>query len=249
MLEAAGLPLPGRVWAHGFVHLGGERFSKSAGVKLDLGEAIDRFGPDAFRYYLLREIPWDSDGNFTWERFEERYTRRPRRRARQPRVALARDDPTYREGVVPRTAADTSLDAKGAEVAALYAAAMDALDLRRGAELMGELVTRCKPLHRADRALDPGQERRCGGTRHRTRRAGPLPRTPGGAVRPVHAGKECGIVGAAGWPGGRAIDGVGNSHGPCGRRVGGNKARGALSQAPICYVSTEIGLSRCSAKL
>jgi methionyl-tRNA synthetase len=74
MLAAAELPLPRQVWAHGFVQLGGERFSKSAGVKLDLGEAIDRFGVDAFRYVLLREVPFDGDGNFSWERFEERYT-------------------------------------------------------------------------------------------------------------------------------------------------------------------------------
>jgi methionyl-tRNA synthetase len=74
MLMAADLPLPGQVWAHGFVQLGGERFSKSAGVKLDLDEAIDRFGADAFRYVLLREVPFDGDGNFSWERFEERYT-------------------------------------------------------------------------------------------------------------------------------------------------------------------------------
>ncbi|MBL0937334.1 MAG: methionine--tRNA ligase [Gemmatimonadaceae bacterium] len=74
MLHAAGVPLPKQVWAHGFVSLGGERFSKSAGVKLDLGEAVDRFGADAFRYVLLREVPFDGDGNFSWERFEERYT-------------------------------------------------------------------------------------------------------------------------------------------------------------------------------
>jgi len=74
MLQAAELPLPDRVWAHGFVLLGGERFSKSAGVKLDLYEAIDRYGPDAFRYYLLREVPFDADGAFSWERFEQVYT-------------------------------------------------------------------------------------------------------------------------------------------------------------------------------
>ena len=74
MLQAAGLPLPERVWAHGFVLLGGDRFSKSAGVKLDLDEAIDRYGADAFRYFLLREVPFDADGNFSWERFEDRYT-------------------------------------------------------------------------------------------------------------------------------------------------------------------------------
>ena len=73
MLMAAGLELPRKVWAHGFVLLAGDRFSKSAGVRLDMGEAIDRFGPDAFRYFLLREVPFDADGNFAWERFEDRY--------------------------------------------------------------------------------------------------------------------------------------------------------------------------------
>ncbi len=74
MLESAGIPLPEKVWAHGFVQVGGERLSKSAGVQLDLGAAIERYGVDAFRYYLLREVPFDADGGFTWERFEERYT-------------------------------------------------------------------------------------------------------------------------------------------------------------------------------
>ncbi|HEX6316121.1 MAG TPA: class I tRNA ligase family protein, partial [Gemmatimonadaceae bacterium] len=73
MLQAAELPLPGQVWAHGFVNFAGERFSKSAGVRLDVGEAAARFGPDAFRYFLMREVPFDTDGNFSWERFEERY--------------------------------------------------------------------------------------------------------------------------------------------------------------------------------
>ena len=73
MLESAQVPLPQRVWGHGFVLLGGERFSKSAGVRLDLDEAIDKYGADAFRYFLLREIPFDADGSFAWERFTERY--------------------------------------------------------------------------------------------------------------------------------------------------------------------------------
>ena len=73
MLEAAKLPLPKRVWAHGFVLLGGERFSKSAGVRLDMDEAIGRYGADALRYFLLREVPFDSDGTFSYERFDDRY--------------------------------------------------------------------------------------------------------------------------------------------------------------------------------
>ena len=73
MLESAGLPLPERVWGHGFVNLGGERLSKSAGARLDLNDAVTRFGPDALRYFVLREVPFDGDGSFSWERFEERY--------------------------------------------------------------------------------------------------------------------------------------------------------------------------------
>jgi methionyl-tRNA synthetase len=73
MLQSAGLALPDHVWAHGFVTLGGERFSKSAGVKLDLDETISLYHPDAFRYFLLREVPFDGDGSISLERFEERY--------------------------------------------------------------------------------------------------------------------------------------------------------------------------------
>jgi methionyl-tRNA synthetase len=74
MLRAADLPLPERVWAHGFVLLAGERFSKSSGVRLDVNEAIERYGADALRYFLLREVPFDTDGSFSYERFDERYT-------------------------------------------------------------------------------------------------------------------------------------------------------------------------------
>jgi methionyl-tRNA synthetase len=73
MLMAAGLELPKRIWAHGFVLVGGTRVSKSTGGNLDLRAAIGRFGPDAFRYFLMREIPFDGDGSFSWERFAERY--------------------------------------------------------------------------------------------------------------------------------------------------------------------------------
>jgi len=73
MLMAAGLEVPKRIWAHGFVLVGGSRVSKSTGGNLDLRDAIGRFGPDAFRYFLMREIPFDGDGSFSWERFGERY--------------------------------------------------------------------------------------------------------------------------------------------------------------------------------
>lgn len=74
VLLAAGLSLPERVWGHGFVTVDGERLSKSAGVWVELPDAVARHGPDALRYHLLREIPFDGgDGDFSWARFDARY--------------------------------------------------------------------------------------------------------------------------------------------------------------------------------
>jgi len=73
MLMSAGIELPKMVWAHGWVLLGGEKLSKSAGHSVDPTEAAEYRGTDALRYYLVREIPFDRDGNFTWEKFDERY--------------------------------------------------------------------------------------------------------------------------------------------------------------------------------
>ncbi|MDP2896436.1 MAG: methionine--tRNA ligase [bacterium] len=73
MLMAAGIPLPKKIWAHGFVHLDGQKLSKTAGVMVDPVEAANKYGADALRYFLMREIPFDRDGDFSWAKFEERY--------------------------------------------------------------------------------------------------------------------------------------------------------------------------------
>lgn len=124
MLRAADLALPDGVWAHGFVSLGGERFSKSAGVKLELAEAIDRYGPDAFRYFLTREVPFDGDGSFSWERFEDRYNADLANawgNLASRTIAMVE---RYRGGVVP-AAARGPVDEADAVDYASYHAAMD----------------------------------------------------------------------------------------------------------------------------
>ena len=124
MLASADLPLPERVWAHGFVELAGQRLSKSAGVRLDLSQAVDRFGPDALRYFLLREVPFDSDGSFSWERFEERYNADLANawgNLASRSIAMVE---RYCEGVVP-AAPRTALDSEDAADLEAYHSAMD----------------------------------------------------------------------------------------------------------------------------
>jgi methionyl-tRNA synthetase len=73
MLMSAGLPLPKQVFGHGWVNFGGQRMSKSAGTSLDPSDVAARFGPDPLRLYLTKEISYGGDGDFTWERYQERY--------------------------------------------------------------------------------------------------------------------------------------------------------------------------------
>lgn len=72
MLMALGLPLPKKVFAHGWLLMKDGKMSKSKGNVVDPVTLIDRYGLDALRYYLLREVPFGSDGVFTPESFVER---------------------------------------------------------------------------------------------------------------------------------------------------------------------------------
>jgi methionyl-tRNA synthetase len=140
MLCSADLPLPRRVWGHGFVSVGGERFSKSGGVRVDLDELIDRYGPDPLRYFLLREVPWDGDGNFTWERFEERYTSdlaNDLGNLANRTLAMVH---RYRGGVVP-AAAPSELDTAATQALAHYCDRMDRYLLHEGATAALRLVS------------------------------------------------------------------------------------------------------------
>jgi methionyl-tRNA synthetase len=67
MLHALGLPLPKQVFGHGWLVLDGGKMSKSVGNVVDPVILCNRYGSDAIRYYLMREMPFGSDGLFTYE--------------------------------------------------------------------------------------------------------------------------------------------------------------------------------------
>lgn len=139
MLLSAGLEPPRAIWAHGFFNFEGRKLSKSEGVRVELDDAIERWGADAFRYYILREVPWNGDGDFSWDRFDARYT------------ADLADDlgnlanraismiERYRAGVVP-AGGRTALDEQMVATIVRYRAAMDANLLHLGAGAAMELA-------------------------------------------------------------------------------------------------------------
>jgi methionyl-tRNA synthetase len=115
--------------------------SKTAGTAVTLDAAIGRHGVDALRYYLLREIGFAGDGDFTWERFDSRYIADLAdglgNLASRSLAMLDR----YRQGVTPDGSNNTDLDRSGRDVIQSYSGAMDRFDLKAGAEAAWSLVT------------------------------------------------------------------------------------------------------------
>jgi len=66
-LLSAGIPLPKRVYAHGFLFSRGEKMSKSVGNVVDPFNLADQYGVDQVRYFFLREVPFGQDGNYNHE--------------------------------------------------------------------------------------------------------------------------------------------------------------------------------------
>ena len=141
MLMSAGVPLPRRVFGHGWVHWQGQKMSKSLGTVVDPLEAADRLGADPLRLYLAKEIAFGQDGDFTWNRFQERYNVDLANNFGNLVSRLASMAHRYREGrlVAPPSAPGPLAEAAAGAVAA-YREAMDAFELHRGVAAAFQLV-------------------------------------------------------------------------------------------------------------
>ena len=140
MLMSAGLPLPKRVFGHGFVQFKGQKMSKSLGTVLDPLEAAGRFGPDPLRLYLVKEIAYGQDGDFSWERFEERYNVDLANNLGNLVNRLAAMVEKYRGGRLPAAGAPGRLAGVASESVARYRRAMDGFALHEGAAAAFALV-------------------------------------------------------------------------------------------------------------
>src|SRR3989344_1682724 len=73
MLLSADLELPKNIFVHGFITVGGQKMSKSLGNVIDPFELVEKYGTDPVRYYLLSEIVPTEDGDFSYDKFEQKY--------------------------------------------------------------------------------------------------------------------------------------------------------------------------------
>jgi methionyl-tRNA synthetase len=143
LLMAADLPLPRRVFVHGFL-LGGDgrKMSKSLGNVLDPFEVIERFGVDALRFYLMRDVSFGEDGSVSMEGVESRYTTELANDLGNLASRTIKMVQRYRDGAVPDVPLDEGLQRDFAALSGDFCRAMDDFRVSDALEVVWERVRR-----------------------------------------------------------------------------------------------------------
>lgn len=139
MLLSLGLDLPKQILVHGHISVEGKKMSKSLGNVVDPAALIKRYGPDAVRYFLMREIPSDDDGDFSFARFADRYASDLQNglgNLVSRTTALALAHPNVWEG----TEVESALGKSRAALARSYRKAIDQFKLHEALGLAWKLV-------------------------------------------------------------------------------------------------------------
>ncbi len=148
MLMALELPLPKTIFAHGWWTVNGEKMSKSRGNVVDPHAIVDEFGVDAFRYFLMREVPFGQDGDFSREALVSRINSEladglgnlvSRTLTMIDRFTQGKVPPSH----PPRDALDGQLEQAIGELTGSAAGYLKDLRFNRALESMWELIQRC----------------------------------------------------------------------------------------------------------
>jgi len=144
MLMAAGLPVPEKIFAHGWLLVGGEKMSKSKLTGIAPKDITDHFGVDAFRYYFLRAIPFGTDGSFSWEDMGARYTSELANDFGNLASRITAMIEKYSGGTVPAVAHDAGLAKALTDAVEVADKSMLALDFQGG---IGAIMEFCKKVN------------------------------------------------------------------------------------------------------
>ena len=144
MLMAAGLEPARKVFAHGWLLVGGEKMSKSKLTGIAPSVIIDHFGSDAFRYHFMRAIQFGQDGSFSWEDMAARYTSELANGLGNLASRATAMVGRYRDGVLPAahdfTAAEHEIARALAEAATIADRAMVELDFSTGISAVKDFI-------------------------------------------------------------------------------------------------------------
>ena len=152
LLMAADLPVPARLYVHGYLLMDDHKMSKSLGNVLDPFKVMDIYGTDALRYYLLREVSFGQDGSISPEGFESRYN-----------TELANDYGNlasrtlamikrYRDGVVPESEPAAGLVDEFGDLTTTVCARLDRIEVSAA---LDEIWTRVRLLNRYVQDSEP----------------------------------------------------------------------------------------------
>lgn len=141
MCLSAGIAPPRMVWAHGYVQWQGAKMSKTAGTAVNLDEAIARYGPDPLRYFLMREVGFEADGDFTWDRYDARYLADLADGLGNLTARSLAMVEKYRAGRLPDGPPSEPDQSFAARHLPAYTNAMDRLDLRSGLDAVWAMVS------------------------------------------------------------------------------------------------------------
>jgi len=137
MLLSANLPLPKKIFIHGFISSNGRKMSKSLGNVVAPEEVVDRYSADVLRYYLLKEIPSSGDGDFSWSRLSEIYNSELANNLGNLLSRTLTMVENYHQSQVPNLADDPWATSK---VWQNLEQAMNRLDFNQFMQIIGELV-------------------------------------------------------------------------------------------------------------
>ena len=141
MLMAAKLPAPRQVFGHGFMTIDGQRMSKTLGTIVDPIDAAARVGVDPLRLYLVKEIPFGGDGDFSFTRLEEKYNADLANNLGNLVSRVAAMAARYGGGAVrPAASGNDQLARLGEQVVTDYRRGMDAFAIHEGAAAAFRLI-------------------------------------------------------------------------------------------------------------
>jgi methionyl-tRNA synthetase len=140
-LMAADLPLPKRVFAHGWLLFEQDKMSKSRGNIVRAEPIRQVMGADALRYFLLREIVFGQDGSFSYDALIGRYNSELANGLGNLASRTLTMINQYRGGKVPAGAADAEIGQKAAATISEYTAAFDNFEFSKGLEAVWSLLS------------------------------------------------------------------------------------------------------------